>query len=213
MRIIITEIYNRVKELERALRLEADILLHSLCCLQTASAYMLQKTKGGIEMCKALPRVFEKWKPPSLFMFLLNGWCWMNQKGRKKHQGLMWPKHTQLRDLSSRSRLQDDWDWAISVWWEARGVAFSRSSEPFPGSFASTGCSNASLRWQRVFHQQVPKWLYSRQHWHIKTFSWYKKCPNNRHNCIQNTLNSASTGLSRGLPPFSKRGLTEKQLI
>lgn len=48
MRIIITEIYNRVKELERALRLEADILLHSLCCLQTASAHMPQKTKGGI---------------------------------------------------------------------------------------------------------------------------------------------------------------------
>lgn len=37
----------------------------------------------------------------------------------------------------------------------------------------------ARLRWQSIFHQSVPKRLHSRQHWHLKTFSWHEKCTDN----------------------------------
>lgn len=44
-------------------------------------------------------------------------------------------------------------------------------------SFPSQGLQQhqGNLRWQRIFHQQVPKMLYNRQPWHIRHFLVLKK--------------------------------------
>lgn len=117
--------------------------IHCAACKQPLPMCCREQLKIS-QMCGVLPRLLERRrKPLLLFLVLAEGWLWIHQKGRKK--GLVWPKHTQLRDLASIARLENAWDWAMPVWGWARRAAHHSSSQPisaalwqlwFPGAAA-----------------------------------------------------------------------------
>lgn len=59
---------------------------------------------------------------------------WMRDESecikRTRKKVLVYVKHTQLRILPSRARLQTAWDWAVHAWRRARRAAPKRNSEP-----------------------------------------------------------------------------------
>lgn len=112
MGTIIPGTYNRVKELERALRFDADILLHSLYCLQTASAYMLQKTTGGIPDAQGPSQSISEEVKATVTICVFAQWMALNESKRQEEipRPHVTPKHTQLRDLAPKARLQNGWE-------------------------------------------------------------------------------------------------------
>lgn len=61
-------------------------------------------------------------------------WFWPRDESecikRTKKKGLVCLKHTRLRNLSSRARLENAWHWAVPAWGWVRRAAPNSSSEP-----------------------------------------------------------------------------------
>lgn len=122
----------------------SDIPLNSLCCLPPAFAHGQQKIAGDFADVQGSSQTIWEERKANVAS---PGFGWavtLNvQKGRKKHQCLVWLKHTHLRDLASKAWLQNAWDWAVPMWGAARGAALGRSGEPVSAALLPRGCSNA----------------------------------------------------------------------
>lgn len=114
--------HNRKNDLEGRWSSMSDIPSNSLCCLQKHAA---------VKSCRSR-------RCAKLFPDYLRGgkshWFWPRDESEyikiTRKKGPVCLKHTHLRNLPSRARLENAWDWTVPAWGWARRAAPKRSSEP-----------------------------------------------------------------------------------